>query len=284
MKPKTSIPGKLLIVVFIGLLVHLSSRSYCQPPDWEWAKSAGGINYDRGGAITYTADGNLLISGYFRISATFDAVTLTSSLYQDVFIAKYTTGGALLWAKSVASSTTDGTSPNAIYEDGSGNIYIAGPFGYYSSSGGGGDIQFNEVTTFTSWGNQDLFIAKYDPEGNFIWAKHIGSNQTDKMVSTMDISGNIIFSGILWNITYFNSTADSLKPFHLFDIFLAKYDTAGTLIFYGNAASCTAVIEPQDVTTDIAGNIFLAGKYNGRPTFGLPVDSVDLEEDPYYSQ
>ncbi len=273
----------LLSAVLIELSFLFSSQIFAQAPDWEWANSAGGTSYDGGGAITYSSDGNLLVSGYFHESATFDTTVLTSSLYLDVFIAKYNTTGALLWAKSVASSASFGV-PEAIYEDASGNIYIVGTFGVYSETGGGGDIMFDDATSFISWGNEDIFVAKYDADGNFTWAKHIGSDQSDRVVSTMDASGNIIFSGKLWNTVYFNSTTDTLDPFHLFDIFLAKYDTAGTLIFYQHAASCTAVIEPQDLTTDESGNIFLAGKYNGKPTFGLPVDSVDLEEDIYYGQ
>lgn len=274
---------KLLFAALIGSSFLFSFQTFAQAPDWEWAKSAGGTLYDRGGAITYSSDGNLLVSGFFVESATFDTTVLTSPLYVDVFIAKYTTAGALLWAKSVASTTAYGI-PKTIYEDASGNIYIVGTFGVYSGTGGGGDITFDEFTTLTSWGNEDIFVAKYDRAGNFIWARHIGSDWSDKIVSTMDASGNIILSGIIWTTTYFNSTSDSLVPRHLFDIFLAKLDTAGTFTFHRNAASCTAVIEPQDVTTDSTGNIYLSGKYNGRPTFGLPADSIDLEIDIYNSQ
>ncbi len=283
MKDFTKYAGGLLFLTLTGLLLICSDVSIAQSPDWEWASSAGGINYDRGQAVTYTADGNLIVSGYFIESATFDTTILTSALSVDLFIAKYTTAGSLLWVKSVASSATFATA-DAVYEDDAGNIYIAGTFGVYSSTGGGGDITFDEFTSFISKGNQDIFLAKYDPEANFIWAEHIGSTESDIPVSTLDESDNIILSGKLWSTVYFNSTIDTLYPYHLFDIFLAKYDTAGTLLFYRNAASCTAVIEPQDVTTDPEGNIYLSGKYNGKPTFGLPVDTVDIEEDPFYDQ
>jgi hypothetical protein len=274
----------LRIAALTSLSFIVTIQIFAQAPDWEWAKSAGGISYDRGEAITYTSDGNLLVTGYFQVSAVFDTITLTSSLGSDVFIAEYSTSGELLWAKSAAGSSSSSPVPGAIYEDGSGNIYLTGIFGYYSETGGGGDLTFNESTTFTSWGNQDIFIAKYNSTGDFVWAKHIGSDQSDKVVSTMDAAGNIIFSGKLWSTIYFNSTTDTLYPYHMFDIFLAKYDTAGSLISYQHAVSCTAVTEPQDVTTDEGGNIYLAGKYNGKPTFGLPVDSVDLEEDLFYDQ
>ena len=282
MKIQVSIRRMLQFAILIGLSFCFSFQIFAQAPDWEWAKSAGGIYSDGGGAITYTSDGNLLVSGFFQESATFDTTVLTSSLYSDLFIAKYSTAGALLWAKSVASSSSF-LDPKAIFEDGSGNIYIVGLFGYWSETGGDGDIMFEDATSFTSWGNQDIFIAKYDAEGTFIWAKHIGSNQIDKVVSTMDPFGNIILSGKLWSTTYFNSTIDSLVPRHMYDIFLAKLDTAGTFTFHRNAVSCTDVLEPQDVTTDSAGYIFLSGKYNGRPTFGLPADSIDLEVNIYYN-
>jgi hypothetical protein len=269
---------------FLISAVLLSSfESISQAPDWEWAKSDGGLGYDRGQAITYSSDGNLLVCGYFQGTATFDTIVLTSSFTSDLFLAKYTFSGSLLWVRSVAGSSSY-PEPEAIYEDISGNIYITGTFGVYSSTGGGGDISFNEASTFISWGNQDIFLAKFDAEGEFDWAKHIGSIETDKSISTMDYSGNFILSGKLWNTVYFNSTVDTLVPYHMFDIFIAKYDASGVLVFYRNATSCTAVTEPQDITLDDAGGIYLAGKYNGKPTFGLPVDTVDLEEDLYYEQ
>jgi hypothetical protein len=282
MKIQVTHSGMLLSAVLIELSFLFSSQVFAQAPDWEWAKSAGGTGYDGGGAITYSSDGNLLVSGYFHESATFDTTVLTSSHYMDVFIAKYNTAGALLWAKSIASSASYGA-PEAIYEDASGNIYIVGTFGVYSGTGGGGDIMFGDATSFISWGNEDIFVAKYDADGNFTWAKHIGSIQSDKIVSSMDASNNIIISGKLWTTTYFNSTSDSLKPLHMYDIFLAKLDTAGVFIFHRSVVSCTDVLEPQDLTSDSYGNIFLSGKYNGRPTFGLPADSVDLEVNIYYN-
>ncbi|MCK9398599.1 MAG: hypothetical protein M0Q51_01220 [Bacteroidales bacterium] len=278
MNNQITIMRMLQFAALIGSSFLFSFQTFAQAPDWEWAKSAGGTLYDRGGAITYSSDGNLLVSGFFVESATFDTTVLTSPLYVDVFIAKYTTAGALLWAKSVASTTSYGI-PEAIYEDASGNIYIVGTFGVYG--GTGEDITFDEFTTLTSWGDKDIFIAKYDAHGNFNWARHIGSDQNDINVSTMDDSGNIILSGIIWTTTYFKPGSDSLVPRHVYDIFLAKLDTAGTFTFHRNAVSCTQVMYPQDVTTDSTGNIFLAGKYNGRPTFGLPADSIDLEESIY---
>jgi hypothetical protein len=268
---------------FTGILIFLSFVSFSQAPDWEWAQSAGGVSYDRGNALTFCTDGSILVTGYFQGTATFDTITLTSALGIDAFIAKYSTSGSVLWAKSAASSATS-IEPEKIYEDSAGNIYLTGSFGYYSEFGGGGDINFDEVTSFTTWGNQDQFVAKYNSSGNFDWARHIGSDESDRAVSTMDNDGHIILSGILWSTVYFNSTIDTLFPYHLFDLFIAGYDTAGMLLFYRNAASCTAVIEPRDITTDNEDNIYLAGSYNGKPTFGLPVDSVDLAADVYYNE
>lgn len=276
--------GEWLSAFHIGLLLFLLSVANAQVPEWQWAKSAGGTDYDRGASITSTNDGNFLVAGTFQGSASFDTITLTSDLYEDIFIAKYQSDGTLLWAKSAASSGSGGGFTGSVFEDNDGNIYLAGTFGYYSVTGGGGDITFDEETSFTSYGNQDIFLARYDADGNFDWAEHVGSWLSDKCVSTIDVHGNIIISGKLWETVYFNEGSDTLVPFHGFDIFLAKYDPLGALLFYNNAASCTGTIEPQSVTSDRTGSIFLAGKYNGRPTFGLPIDSVDLEEDLYYDQ
>lgn len=93
---------------------------------------------------------------------------LVPSLDQDTFIVKYSTGGELLWAKSL---TGEG---NQIIEkviDNGGDIYIIGTFEK--------EIKSDDKVLYSSNGGKDVFVAKYGNEGVLVWLKQFGSKSDD---------------------------------------------------------------------------------------------------------
>jgi len=134
--------------------------------------------------------------------------------------------------------------------DDSGNTFIIGSFRGY----------FEEylASTYVGQGNDDIFIARYDNNGNKVWidfgggpdrdvASSVVVNQTQDVVylagtfeEAIDIAGDA-FVG--------NTSAD---------VFLAKYDFNGPL--WGlHAVNSTGNIAVNDVATDDAGNIIITG-------------------------
>ncbi len=79
-----------------------------------WVKSAGGLLSDNGEAIAVDQSGNVFISGCFKGTANFGGTQITALEGQDIFTAKYTASGDLLWVKSNGS----------IYDDYLGGIAI----------------------------------------------------------------------------------------------------------------------------------------------------------------
>ncbi|HNC34507.1 MAG TPA: hypothetical protein PLZ26_10360, partial [Bacteroidia bacterium] len=112
--------------------------------------------------------------------------------------------------------------------DSMGNIIVSG---YFS-----GTADFDPGTTnytLTSNGGNDIFLAKYDSAGNFVWAIHVGGageefNYTDPAV---DEYGNIYLCGVFNSNTDFNPKGNAVIATNRGqqDGFVAKYDSTGLL-------------------------------------------------------
>ncbi|HRF19893.1 MAG TPA: SBBP repeat-containing protein, partial [Chitinophagaceae bacterium] len=107
------------------------------------------------------------IIGEFRASADFDpgagTVNLTSAGGSDIFFAKYDASGNYVYAKRLGGTAEDVGFGIAV--DGSGNVYVTGYFI------GTGDFDPGAGTAnLISSGIQDIFFAKYDASGNYVYA------------------------------------------------------------------------------------------------------------------
>ena len=92
------------------------------------------------------------------------------------------------WARGAG-----GTSPDFCYNtatDVNGNVYITGKFSSPT-------IKFGAFTLTNNGGGwSDIFIVKYDPNGNVLWAKSEGESYGEKANSiTPDTVGNVIITG-----------------------------------------------------------------------------------------
>ncbi|NJK95965.1 MAG: hypothetical protein HC905_14550 [Bacteroidales bacterium] len=109
-------------------------------------------------------DENLCLTGYFMNSAMFGDVKLVSLGKFDVFVAKYSRNGDLLWIKQAGGSEPDLV--KLIKTDSNNNIYITG---YFTG------ISFFEDYIAHSKGRTDIFTAKYSAEGKLLWVKSEGA-------------------------------------------------------------------------------------------------------------
>jgi hypothetical protein len=235
-----------------------------------WAKSAVGIDSDRGYSVTTDASGNVYVTGSFDSpTITFGTTTLTNAGYTDIFIAKYDAAGNVLWAKSEGGTSYD--EGYSVATDASGNVYVTG---YFISS-----ITFG-TTTLSNAGEEDMFIAKYDAAGTVLWAKSEGGTSNDyfRSVST-DASGNVYVTGYFYSptITFGTTTLTNAGGF---DIFIAKYDAAGNVL-WAKSAGGTDDDLGYSVTTDASGNVYVTGSFDSPTiTFGTTTltnaGSVDM--------
>ena len=133
-----------------------------------WAKSPNGEGEIQG--VGADANGNIFIGGYFVSKISVDDITLHSYSEQkgDAFIAKYSSTGQAIWAKSFGGEGGEIASGET---DPSGNVYLAGMFLSKTIA--------TEKVTLTNNGLMNAFIAKFDNDGKLIWAKSAGGNNGD---------------------------------------------------------------------------------------------------------
>ncbi len=235
-----------------------------------WAKRAGSNSIDGGGSVAVDAFGNSYITGSFEGAATFGAgetneTTLNNSGAADIFMAKYNTDGALLWAKQAGgNSLIEGQS---VAVDASGNSYVIGSFV--------GTATFApreaNATTLTSAASADVFVAKYNAEGLLLWVKQAGgSDNAQGRALALDVSGNSYITGFFEGIAIFGegeTNATTLTSAGSADIFVAEYDANGILL-WAKRAGGNSFDNGLGIAVDASGNSYATGSFDGSAVFG----------------
>lgn len=154
-----------------------------------------------------------------------------------------------LWAVNAGGAASDEAFSTAT--DKEGNIYLTGYFGPDGISFGN--------TSLTNRGNYDIFIAKYNPDGEPIWARSAGGTGNDFGFSiTVDPTGNICLTGTFENDSiHIGST--SLENLGGYDVFMAKYDELGNLLWAKSAGGAESD-QGYGITTDSEANIYITGQ------------------------
>ena len=250
---------KKVITILVALVI--SANTFAQAPNCLWAKAAGGTYYDYGYSVATDASGNVYVTGSFSSPIiTFGTTTLTNAGSGNIFIAKYDAAGNVLWAKSAGGNgSDDGLS---VATDASGNVYVTG---YFTSS----TITFGTTTlTNAGGGSNDMFIVKYNAAGNVLWAKREGGTSHEIGFSvTTDASGNVYVTGEFRSATITFGTT-TLTNAGGGDIFIAKYDAAGNVL-WAKRAGGTDYEFCKSVTTDASGNVYITGEFRSPTiTFG----------------
>ncbi|MBI4946119.1 MAG: SBBP repeat-containing protein [Bacteroidetes bacterium] len=157
-------------------------------------KGLGGNKSESSYAITTDASSNLYITGCFGSdSIIIGNVTLYNDFppYDEYFVAKLDSNGNGIWAHKACGVYQSWDMGNSIALDSLGNIYVAGQF--HSDSITFGNIVLHNMSNPVS--NQ-IFIVKYDPSGNVLWAKKFGGNHSNIATGiTIDAFNNAYITG-----------------------------------------------------------------------------------------
>ncbi|MFH1322201.1 MAG: SBBP repeat-containing protein [Bacteroidota bacterium] len=248
---------------------------YDQAGNIIWAKSAGGTSFDRSFDIAADVFGNVYITGWFNSTTmTFDTTTLNNNGFFDFYILKYDSAGNEKWAKNAGGNMED--EGFGIITDPSGYIYVTGNF--HSAS-----ITFDTIT-LTSYGDRDMFIVKYDSSGSVVWAKNAGGNGQDRGEEVaIDKSGNVIIAGWFFSVDMVLAS-DTMINYGERDIFVAKYDSSGNII-WGKTAGGSLMDIGNSITVDTSGNIYVGGYYyTTNLTFGTNITNNNGDRDYFLAK
>ncbi|MBX2964146.1 MAG: gliding motility-associated C-terminal domain-containing protein [Cyclobacteriaceae bacterium] len=162
----------------------------------------------------------------------------------------------LEWAGRMGGTSFD--RPDDLAVDASGNVFTIGFFTTTADFDPGAG-----VLNLTSAGGRDVFITKFDPNGNLIWARQIGGTGEDQGTAVaIDHLGNIYMAGT------FNGTVDFDPGPATFNLtaasgggFLVKWDVNGNFLWANQTGA------PYRIALDGSGNIHLSGFFNGTVDF-----------------
>jgi hypothetical protein len=229
-----------------------------------WVRQAGGNNFDYGFGIAVDATGNSFVTGYFCDTASFGGIQLISHGLKDIFIAKYDENGNCLWVKQ--SGGTEDDIGYGIAVDGDGNSYITGGFRNSMTFG---------TIRLVSYGGDDIFIAKYDPNGNCLWAKQAGSAYGDIGYSiAVDGDDNSYITGEFQETALFGTNLITSNGDY--DIFTAKYDPTGVCLWAKNIGGETED-RGRHISVDAIGDCYVTGRINTKGENDIFI----TEYDPY---
>ncbi len=250
------------------LFLSISAQTY------DWGRTFGGIGEDVVRAMHADADGNVYTTGYFTDNADYDpgegTAEIVSNGFFDVFVQKLNTDGELEWVISFGGIMFDYAT--GIDVDSEGNVYVTG---VYQET-----VDFDPgegVFELTSHGGEDIFVLKLNPEGEFLWARGMGSPFYEEPQGVgVDGDGNVYVTG------YFSEPGDYNPGDETFtltsnggqDIFIVKLDVDGNFVWAHNVGGPDQELAlGLDVSS--SGQIYITGFFNGTVDFD-PGEGIEV--------
>lgn len=216
----------------------------------QWAQVGGGKSETRVESVATGPNGEVYLTGSFAQGVTFGGYEYKSKSGNNAsaFIAKYDKNGLLKWFQQVWGTRPGGQNSTqagkAIFATGDSRfVYVAGWFRGRSNFGDLKSIVSNTEPS-PSGMRPNLFLAKYDSDGNIIWVEQVGSKQINASMEpeiTDIVVGSdhgVYMTGFSPGVLMFGETEIKGVPSRNgwnYDIFLAKYDPDGKAMWQRTA-------------------------------------------------
>ncbi|MGG7055123.1 Ig-like domain-containing protein [Nitrosomonas sp. ANs5] len=199
-------------------------------------------------AVAIDASDNVIVTGSFSGTVPFGSQSVTSSGNSDVFIAKYSVSGKLVWVQKAGGANADA--------------------GYGIAVGSAQDII---VTGYQN--NPDvIFLSKYAPTGTLKWSKQFSGqgNNVGRDVA-IDGQGNILITGTFYGTIQLEGSSVNLTSSSSWnpEVLLAKFDAAGKLVWargigdVGEEQSWGIAVDQSTGDSVITGYFFETSDFGG---------------------
>ncbi len=238
MKPLKIQRALIIILALMTTSMHLKSQT-----NFIWGKQFGSDKEEYAMNHLIDQNGNIYVAG--KTSGIMDGKNYGRN---DGFLTKIDSLGNTIWTRQFGSDEEEDILWSAV--DNAGCIYITG-----STSG---------ILNNKKFGKEDIFVVKYNPQGEMEWVRQFGTDSTDiaRGISA-DNKGFIYVTGETGGKLGQNSYGKT-------DCFIMKLDIAGNQLFisqFGTPADdCSyAITEGIDSDIYICGTTWgdMAGKNKG---------------------
>ncbi len=237
----------------------------------QWLVTAGGDSDDHGFDITTDYWGNVYLAGFISDAnwnatpAAFGSIMVNAPLGDSLaFVAKLNSNGIFQWVRTFGGC--DSERDNKIESDSAGNVYVTG--GFYGTKSFG-------TTTLTA-ADHDIFVVKYDKNGNFQWVRTAGSPLDDRANSIcIDQAQQVYITGEFRDYCVFGTdTLNNNGGPGGRDIFVAKLTAAGNWKWAKKAGSSAGGERGNGICTNNKGNIFVTGTFADTAKFGNNISLI----------
>lgn len=242
--------NKVVYAVKPGTIANMYLAKYDSTGNCMWVAQAGNAKQSTiAHGVTLDDEGNLFITGFVNDISDFgNGITAGTAGKHLSFVAKYSSAGVCQWVK-ILNTTVYGNGNDIVYSK-SGFLYITGEFkGILTVN----NVQYKSIgTTY-----EDIYTAKMDKDGNFVWVTIGNGSQTD-LGNRLDVDSydNVYVTGQFEATLTMDTTSLTSDAFS--SGFLVKYNKDGKLkwliglIGQGNDYS-------SDVKVFNDKNIFISG-------------------------
>jgi hypothetical protein len=243
-----------------------------------WARQIGGAGGSVGVAVTgsIASDGGnaLYVTGNFSGTVDFDpgpgVFEMTAiGTGANLFVARLTMAGDLVWARQITCADGSGAGPLAIAANGT-RVALTGTLsGTCDFDPGPGTADVTATLGMGTGTPENVFVAALDGAGGFAWAAPFESTGSDIPNGvTIDASGDVVTVGrARGEIDYDPGPGTDLQTG---DFFVIKQSPTGT-VEWARAIGSSSVARAFGVATDAAGAVYVAGQF---------MNSIDFDPGP----
>jgi hypothetical protein len=227
-----------------------------------WATYYGGNSMEECTRVCTDNSGNIFVTDYTNSSnvmASTGAYQTSLAGTRDCFLAKFNTSGFRIWGTFYGGIEYSEEQSFGICTDPIGNVFITGVTNSTSGIATSGAHQ----TSFSGSTAYDAFLAKFDANGNILWATYYGDNNNDGGQNvSCDKLGNVFLLG--YSDSYYGIATPGAYQYTLatsVDAFIVKFNPSGTRLwgtYYGGYA--TEFL--GDIKVDASNNAIICGYTN----------------------
>eukprot|EP00053_Salpingoeca_punica_P011957 m.106728 g.106728 ORF g.106728 m.106728 type:complete len:727 (+) comp15820_c0_seq10:110-2290(+) len=205
-----------------------------------WINQFGTAGNDYLQSVAVSSSGAIYTAGY--TAGSFNGTANKGGF--DIFVAKLSSSGTLLWARMLSTSGMD-IAYGVAFDSASNALYVAG---YTGSS--------LEGQTYNG-GSGDGFVTKFDTNGNKKWTTLLGTPSDDEAHDVaVSSTGHIYVAG------YTTGSFPNTTNAGLVDAFLVKLSSNGAMV-WAQMLGTASFGYAYGVAVDGAGNVYLSGTTRG---------------------